>query len=339
MAQLTTSGPQQGVSMPAVDLRQYVGGLVAAEGLRTIADLQVAQRAAGANMSVDVSAGTALFQDDHATGGGFYGYTLATTTNFAVTSAHASLPRIDRVVVKLLDQFLGDASNAISVTVIAGTPTAGATLSNLTGAAAVPSSSLLLANILVPAASSSVTTANIANVSPVLKTVSGATVYHSASAQTVSSSTSLTSVLSQSIPAGVIGANGMVRVTIPADIAVAAAETFLIKISLGGTTLFQSTSGSITTTGNYNGTIGFTIANIGSQAVNYLQGEFPSFGSAMGAVTVGRTTGSAHLLAGDSGGTTTVDTSAAVTLDVSIQHSVSNAGNTYNRRAWAIEIF
>lgn len=147
--------------MPAVDLRQLIAAVVASEGVRTAADLKVTQRGAGANMSVDVAAGTCLIQDDHASGGGFYGYTLGSTANVAVGTANATNPRIDRVVVKILDNALGDASNSASVVVVAGTATAGATLSNLTGAAAVPNSSLLLANVLVPAASSSVTNGNI----------------------------------------------------------------------------------------------------------------------------------------------------------------------------------
>lgn len=172
MAATTISAPQQAVSMPAVDLRQLLGALVTTEGLRATGDLLVAQRAAGANMSVDVAAGTAVVKDDHASGGGFYGYTLATSTNFTVTGADATNPRVDRVVVKVLDSFLGDASNTMGVTVIAGTPTSGATLVNLNGAAAVPGSTLLLANVLVPAASTSVTTANIANVAATLVTQS-----------------------------------------------------------------------------------------------------------------------------------------------------------------------
>ena len=45
--------------------------------------------------------------------------------------------------------------------VVPGTATSGATLSNLTGAAAVPNNSLLLANVLIPATSTSITDANI----------------------------------------------------------------------------------------------------------------------------------------------------------------------------------
>lgn len=147
--------------MPASDLRQLFGMSLANEGVRNLPDLAVTQRAAGANMSVDVAAGSAAIQDDHATGGGFYAYTLATATNYPVGTADPTNPRIDRVVIRVRDAALGDAANDIGPFVVAGTPTAGATLANLNGAASVPGSSLLLANILIPAAGTSVTTANI----------------------------------------------------------------------------------------------------------------------------------------------------------------------------------
>lgn len=171
MAQTTASAPQQGVNMPAVDLRQLFGSLVSTEGVRTVTDLVVAQRAAGANMSVDIAAGSAVVQDDHATGGGFYAYTLATAANVAVGAADGTNPRIDRVVVRVRDAAYGDAANDSAPVVVAGTPTAGATLVNLNGAAAVPGSSLLLANVLVPTSSTTVTTANIGNVVNVLKSL------------------------------------------------------------------------------------------------------------------------------------------------------------------------
>jgi hypothetical protein len=133
--------------------------LTIGEGVRTGSELVVSQRAAGANMSIDVSAGSAVINDDHADGGGVYAYTLGAATNVAVTGSDPTNPRIDRVVIRVRDQGLGDAANDQGPVVVAGTPTSGATLANLNGAAAVPGSSVLLANILVPAASSSVTKA------------------------------------------------------------------------------------------------------------------------------------------------------------------------------------
>lgn len=138
-------------------------------------DLTVSQRAAGANLSVDVSSGTA-FVAFTSPAGGKRQVTIDATTNSGTpgapnsaggwlttfTSPHASLPRIDRVVLTVRDNNL-DASGAYDsvLRVIAGTATSGATLTNLTGAAAVPSNSLLLANVLVAASATSITNAQI----------------------------------------------------------------------------------------------------------------------------------------------------------------------------------
>lgn len=323
--------------MPAVDLRQMVGSLVSTEGIKTSTDLAVAQRAAGANMSVDVAAGTAVIQDDHATGGGFYSYTLSATSNVApVTVADATNPRIDRVVVRVRDQALGDAANDAAIVILAGTPTSGATLANLNGAAAVPGSSLLLANILIPAAGTSVTTANIGNVAAIVKPV-GTTVWRSAGTQTVASSAALTSVLSQSIPGGTIGLNGMLRVTITAKLDIASAETFTFKISLGGTTLYQATSGSLSTA-NIQMPVTFWVQNLNSQASQAMQGYAPIPNTAQAGATTGLTEPISNAQFIATSGTTAVDTSTAQTLDVSIQHSVSNAGNVYTRYGWLVEV-
>jgi hypothetical protein len=59
-------------------------------------------------------------------------------------------PRIDRVVAKILDATMtpGDIQKGGVFDVIPGTPTSGATLVNLSGAAAVPGNSVLLGNVL-----------------------------------------------------------------------------------------------------------------------------------------------------------------------------------------------
>lgn len=250
MSVVTTSAPFQSVKMPAVDLRQYVGSLISTEGIRTSTDLQVTQRGAGANMSVDVSAGAGVVQDDHGSGGGFYGATFPATTNVAISAADATNPRIDRVVLRIRDQFLGDATSAIDIFVVTGTPTAGATLVNLNGAGAVPGSCLLLANVLVPAASSSVTNANIANVSSVLKMIGANPGYLLASQKystlidLVSSAaeTHILQAAGYSIPAGLLGTDGIARVTLWGDVLnnTGANYNMQLKIKLGTTSLYDS---------------------------------------------------------------------------------------------------
>ena len=178
MAFVTVSAPFEQVGMPALDLRRFLATIVTAEGVRGGGDLVASQRAAGADMSVDLAFGYALVQGDSVVGQGYYhvfnnaAYNL---TGFA--AAHATLPRVDRVVLRARDMFHGDAANDVAPLILTGTATAGATLANLTGAAAVANNQLLIANVLMPAAAVSITTANIADVRPRLLLTAGEITY------------------------------------------------------------------------------------------------------------------------------------------------------------------
>jgi len=65
--------------------------------------------------------------------------------------AYTGTPRVDRIVAKILDATLNppDSLKGGVFDVLPGVPTVGATLSNLSGAASVPSTALLLGNVLV----------------------------------------------------------------------------------------------------------------------------------------------------------------------------------------------
>lgn len=132
------------------------------QGVWGSTDFAVVQRGLGANMSVDVGAGYAWVPANDPGNLGLYHTQNDATVNVAVTAAHATLPRIDQVVLTVNDTTHGgDASDSATLTVLAGTPTSGATLTNRTGAAALGTGQLRLADVLVPAASSSVVTANL----------------------------------------------------------------------------------------------------------------------------------------------------------------------------------
>lgn len=75
-------------------------------------------------------------------------------------------PRVDRVVVQIRDANVaggGDTEISGKFRAVTGTPTSGATLVNLSGAAAIPANSLLIANVLVPAGASKLVSGNIDN--------------------------------------------------------------------------------------------------------------------------------------------------------------------------------
>lgn len=155
------------ISYSAKDVRRFMtaapiiytqGG----EGIVESGDFAVSQRAAGANMSVDVAAGEAYVKGDTNADEGSYYCRETGTLNATFTASDATNPRIDRVVLEVKnDSEDSSGLNKARIRVIDGTPTVGATLTNLTGAASVPSTCLLLANVLVPAGSTTVTTANI----------------------------------------------------------------------------------------------------------------------------------------------------------------------------------
>lgn len=159
---------QQGVGTTpgydAIDDRRVLWG-GAQEGVVDSGAFAVTQRAAGANLSVDIATddGFAKVQGDSLTWQGIYTVAPhASSINEAVTANATGNPRIDQVILEVLDN-LHDASgaNLARVRILAGTATVGATLDNRLGVAALPGTALLLADLLVTAGASSVSTAQI----------------------------------------------------------------------------------------------------------------------------------------------------------------------------------
>lgn len=145
----------------AQQLRHYLSRLGVQEGVYGATHFAVSQRGAGANMSVDVAAGDALIQGDDVTRQGIYHLVNDATVNAVVSAAHGSLPRIDQIIARVYDSTIAGVSDVPTIEVVAGTATSGATLDNRTGAAALPNGAIRLADVLVPAASATVVTANI----------------------------------------------------------------------------------------------------------------------------------------------------------------------------------
>lgn len=112
------------------------------EGIVSDGDLQVTP---GAGLVLNYAAGTAWITDDSGTlaTGALLPATI-TASSVTVGTADGTNPRIDQIIVTLTGHNTG------TVSVLAGTPTAGATLDNRNGAAALPSNAIRLADILVP---------------------------------------------------------------------------------------------------------------------------------------------------------------------------------------------
>lgn len=133
-------------------LSSLYGSEIVGEGTENIASLRVTERGTGANMSVDVAVGKAWVRGD---AGDYldelYDYELTATDNVVITTADATHPRIDMVVLQMTTP------DSFSIDVLAGTPTAGADLDDRLGADALPDSAILLADVLVGAGVTSIT--------------------------------------------------------------------------------------------------------------------------------------------------------------------------------------
>lgn len=137
-----------------------LGGLVAAT------DLQVTY--AGSGLKVEIAPGEAIIAGRNATQSGYYFRSSSAETK-TLPAANPSNPRIERVCIVAKDKSYEGANNEPALEVKEGTATSGATLSNLSGVAAAPNSSITLAYILVPAAATTISNADIKNVGEVVK--------------------------------------------------------------------------------------------------------------------------------------------------------------------------
>ncbi len=147
----------------AIDWRRQIAANELQEGVMVAGAYKVT---AGGALNVSIAASTgngAMVQGDNIASQGLYYVAphsgAITETN---TAAHATLPRIDQVVLEVLDATHdGGASNTVRTRIVDGTATAGATLDNRNGSAALPNNALRLADVLIPAAAGTVLAANI----------------------------------------------------------------------------------------------------------------------------------------------------------------------------------
>ncbi len=151
-----TPWAQQAITYHAREDRRAMSRLPVQPGVVNSGDFKVTP---GSGLGLNIAAGDAWVAGSHAgvVRQGLYPVALASADTATVGAAHATLPRIDQVVLRVRDAAPapaagGDAENSGKIEVVAGTATSGATLDNRTGAAALPVSSLRLADILVPAA-------------------------------------------------------------------------------------------------------------------------------------------------------------------------------------------
>lgn len=131
-------------------------------GVLAAGDLKVTQRAAGANKTVDIAAGSGWVQGSHTARQGFYHVVNDAVVNLTIPDNATGNPRLDQIVCRINDTTDGGsvADNAV-FEVVPGTPTSGATLDNRNGFGTLPTSCLLIADVLAPAGFSSITNSAI----------------------------------------------------------------------------------------------------------------------------------------------------------------------------------
>lgn len=128
-------------------------------------DLQITT---GSGLHVVVSAGEMVVPGSSSSTQSGYYFRSTTSETLSIAAANPSLPRIDRVSAIVKDKAYTGTENKGELAVQTGTATAGATLANLNGVAAAPTSSSTLGYVLVPANASSLEAADISNISELL---------------------------------------------------------------------------------------------------------------------------------------------------------------------------
>lgn len=132
-------------------VRRAVGSVLnPAGGIISPGDFTVAQQATP-NMSVAVSAGQIWVPGTSSASQGMYYARNGAAVTLAIAASSPSYPRLDQVIAQAQDAAYAGTSKDVQLAVVTGTPTAGASLTNLVGLGALPASSLLLAYVLVPA--------------------------------------------------------------------------------------------------------------------------------------------------------------------------------------------
>lgn len=119
-------------------------------------------------MGISIAGGVAYILGQNVTDQGMYREYTPNTTALTVTAAHATLPRIDTVILRVMDNANdGSGFDECRIEIVPGTATTGATLANALGAANLTTlgeaskSVLPLAYVLVPAAAVALSAANL----------------------------------------------------------------------------------------------------------------------------------------------------------------------------------
>lgn len=115
----------------------------------------------GTSMYIAVTTGEAIVRGDSHTDDALYMINSTAAQSLLVTS-DGSNPKIAQVVARIYDNDeAGGVYDKATIEIVDGTATSGATLDNRTGAASLPSSALLLADVLIDAGATTIAAAKV----------------------------------------------------------------------------------------------------------------------------------------------------------------------------------
>jgi hypothetical protein len=279
-----------------------------------------------------------------------------------ISTANATNPRIDTVVATVADSAYTEPSDLTgdqwAPVVLTGTPTAGATLANLLGAASVPLSSLLLGYVLVPANATSIVTADIANIANpfVFQGIGGPTVRGTANiaAGQGTTSTTYTTLSTPDQVAGIVlPSNGLLIIGYHAIWQESVAGIGRAAIFLGANQLkipsSTGSAGSLVTqaaaTNNSSAIVNLPLATTanGLMSTNVGAGSYPGdtttgqiIGISGNGGSLQQELGGTVISSGSVGGGPCMVFATAGTYTISVQYKVSAAGTVTasNRQLW-----
>lgn len=144
--------PLQGLCYTAGEFREGLADEVCGEGVVDVHGGDLLVTTGGAGLDLFVAAGSAYILNNESSGETqMYRVLNDASATVTAATADATNPRIDIVVGTVSDAEYPAGTDTWVLQIVSGTPTGGATLTNLTGAATVPDNSVLLAYVLVPA--------------------------------------------------------------------------------------------------------------------------------------------------------------------------------------------
>lgn len=149
MAELLPNYLQEACYTAQLD-RLLIAGLVCGDGVADVVGGSLAVTTGGSGLNLSIAQGGFFAEGDDDDRGVYHGYNDAAVT-LTAGAADPTNPRIDQVIARVYDSTYGEGADEWALEVLAGTPTGGATLTNLNGAATLPDNSVRLAYVLVPA--------------------------------------------------------------------------------------------------------------------------------------------------------------------------------------------